>query len=119
MQKSLALMVVIAMCSVVAYAADDHPSVEAFAGFTYMRANSATNVPAFSTNGGGGQLAVNFNKYIGFVMDLGAVHNGNISDIHMDSTFTNYLFGPRVSLRYSRITLYFNVLFGGMHASSS
>src|SRR4051794_36121925 len=100
MQKSLALMVVFVMGSLVAYAADDHPSVEAFAGFTYMRANSATNVPAFSTNGGGGQLAVNFSKWVGFVMDLGAVHNGNISDQHIDTTFSNYLFGPRVSLRY-------------------
>jgi opacity protein-like surface antigen len=119
MQKSLALMVVIAMCSVVAYAADDHPKVETFAGFTYMRANSATNVPAFNTKGGGGQLAVNFSKSVGFVMDLGAVHNGNIGDQHLDNTFTNFLFGPRVNLRHSRVIPYFNVLFGGMHASTS
>jgi len=119
MQKSLALIVVISMCGFVAYAADDHPKVETFAGFTYMRANSATDVPAFSTNGGSGQLAVNFNKWVGFVMDMGAVHNGNIGGQHLDSTFTNYLFGPRISLRYSRITPYFNVLFGGMHASTS
>src|ERR1051326_2261827 len=119
MRKSLTVTLLVALCSLMAYAADDHPTVETFAGFTYMRANSATNVPAFSTNGGGGQLAVNFNKYVGFVMDIGAVHNGNISDQHLDTTFTNYLWGPRVSLRYSRIRPYFNVLFGGMHASTS
>lgn len=99
--------------------AQDYPRVETFFGYTYMRANSASNVPAFSANGGGGQFAVNFNKWIGFVADIGAVHNGNISDVHLDSTFTNFLFGPRISLRYSRIRPYFNVLFGGMHAGSS
>jgi hypothetical protein len=119
MRKFFCLTVSVALCSMLSYAADDHPKWETFAGFTYMRANSATNVPAFSTNGGGGQLAVNFNKWVGFVMDIGAVHNGNISDVHLDTTFVNYLFGPRISLRYSRITPYFNVLFGGMHAGSS
>jgi len=119
MRKLLSLTVLVALCSMMAYAADDHPKVETFAGFTYMRANSATNVPAFSMNGGGGQLAVNFNKYLGFVMDIGAVHNGNISDVHLDTTFINYLWGPRVSLRYSRITPYFQVLLGGMHAGTS
>ena len=119
MQKILALMVLAALCGAAAFAADDHPTVETFLGFTYMRANSATDVPAFSTNGGGGQLAVNFNKWAGFVMDLGAVHNGNIGGHHLDTTFINYLWGPRISLRYSRITPYFNILFGGMHAGTS
>src|ERR1051326_4898848 len=119
MRKILTVTLLVALCSLMAYAADDYPRVETFAGFTYMRANSATNVPAFSTNGGGGQLGVNFNKWVGFVMDIGAVHNGNISDQHLDTTLTNYLFGPRISLRYSRIRPYFNVLFGGMRAATS
>jgi len=119
MKRLLSLLVLVGLFSIVCLAADDYSRVETFLGFTYMRANSATDVPAFSTNGGGGQLAVNANKWLGFVMDLGAVHNGNISDVHLDSTFTNYLFGPRVSLRYSRITPYFNILFGGMHAGTS
>src|SRR5215471_2141614 len=111
MQKILALTVLVALCSLTALAADDHPTAELFAGYTYMRANSATNVPAFSMNGGTGQFFVNFNKWIGFGMDLGAVHNGNVSDVHLDTTMIDYLFGPRVSLRYSRITPFFNVLF--------
>ena len=118
MRKLLALTVGVLLCSMIALAAD-YPKVEAFAGFTYLRANSASNVPAFSANGGSGQLAVNFNKWVGFVMDIGAVHNGNIGDFHLDSTFTNYLFGPRISLRYSRVRPYFNVLFGGVHAGTS
>jgi len=119
MQKILTLTVLVAMCSVLAIAADDHPKVETFLGFTYLRANSATDVPAFSANGGTGQLAVNFNKYLGFVMDIGAVHNGNISDQHLDSTFVNYNFGPRVSIRHGRVTPFFNILFGATRASTS
>ena len=99
--------------------AQDYPRVETFLGYTYTRANSASNVPAFSANGAGGQFAVNANKWLGFVADIGAVHNGNIGGFHLDSTFTNFLFGPRVSLRYSRIRPYFNVLFGGVYAGTS
>ena len=113
------LTILFTLGSVMAFAADDHPTWETFAGYTYMRANSATNVPSFSTNGGGGQLVYNFNKWVGFVTDIGATHNGNIGDVHLDTTFINYLWGPRVSLRSSRFTPYFHVLFGGMHAGSS
>src|SRR5215471_11750592 len=118
MQKFLALTVLAAF-GAMTLAADDHPKAEAFAGFTYLRANSATNVPALSMNGGTGQFFVNFNRWIGFGMDIGAVHNGNISDQHLDTTMVDYLFGPRVSLRYSRITPFFNVLLGGARASTS
>ena len=118
MQKILAFTIAILLTSVVAFAGD-YPKVETFLGFTYMRANSATNVPAFSSNGGSGQVAVNFNKWAGFVMDMGATHNGNIGNNHLDSTFVNYLFGPRVSIRRSRLIPYFNILFGGVYAGNS
>ena len=95
------------------------PRVETFLGYTYTRANSATNVPAFSMNGGSGQVGVNFNRWIGFYMDMGAVHNGNVHDLHIDNTLSNYLFGPRLSLHYSRIRPYFQVLFGGVHFGTS
>src|SRR5260370_25755137 len=70
-------------------------------------------------DGGSGQVAVNFNKWVGFVMDMGAVHNGNISDRHIDTTVSNYLFGPRISLRYSRVRPYFQTLFAGAHLGTS
>jgi len=118
MQKILILTVLVLLCGSMAFAGDQ-PKAETFFGYPYTRVNSASNVPAFSANGGGGQFVVNFNKWAGFVMDVGAVHNGNISDVHLDTTLVNYLWGPRISLRYSRITPYFNVLFGGVHAGTS
>jgi len=119
MKKILALTILMGLSSFMALAADDHPFGDLFLGFDYTRANSATDVPAFSMNGGAGQFAFNFNKYIGFVAEMGGVHNGNISSNHIDNTFTDYLFGPRVSLRFSRITPYFQILFGGGHYSYS
>jgi outer membrane protein OmpA-like peptidoglycan-associated protein len=101
-------------------AAQDFPKAEVFAGYTYVRANSALDNPSFSANGGSGQLVVNFNRWVGFVTDIGAVHNGNISDVHLDSTFTHYMFGPRISIRkHSRVTPFFQFLMGGVHASTS
>ena len=118
MQKICILTVSVLLGGATAIAADN-PKVETFFGYTYTRVNTASDVPSFSANGGGGQLAVNYNKWIGFVMDVGAVHNGNISDVHLDTTLVNYMWGPRVSLRYSRITPYFNVLLGAARGSTS
>jgi len=118
MRKSISV-VSLALLIALAAAAQDTPIVETYVGYTYTRANSATNVPAFSLNGGGGQVAVNFNHWIGFVMDMGAVHNGNISGYNTDTTISNYLFGPRVSLRYSRLRPYAQILWGGGHIGTS
>ena len=62
MKKSLSIIAVVLLCALTA-AAQDTPRVETFLGYTYQRANSASNVPAFSMNGGSGQVAVNFSKY--------------------------------------------------------
>src|SRR5947208_463208 len=118
MKKSTSIIALSVLFTITA-AAQVTPKVETLLGYTYTRANSATNVPAFSANGGSGQVAVNFNKWVGFVMDMGAVHNGNISNTHIDTTVSNYLFGPRISLRYSRVRPYFQTLFGGAHLGTS
>jgi hypothetical protein len=119
MRKSIALLAAVLLFGLVA-AAQDFPRGETFLGFTYLRMNSATNVPAFSANGGGGQFVLNFNRWIGAVADVGAVHNGNIGGYHLDSTFTSFMFGPRVTIRnWSRVQPYGQMLWGGMYASTS
>src|SRR5258706_7996810 len=85
----------------VAAAAQDVPKAETFLGFTYQRVNSATNIPAFSANGGSGEFVFNFGKWLGAVADLGAVHNGNVGGYHLDTTLTHFLFGPRIPIRVS------------------
>jgi opacity protein-like surface antigen len=117
--------IVIALGSVLlfsfaAVAEEIAPRMETFLGYTFTRANSATNIPAFSANGGSGQFVYNLGSWFGAVADMGAVHNGNIQGISLDSTVANFLLGPRVSARkWSRITPYFQTLFGGVYATTS
>src|SRR6478672_686448 len=119
MKRSIALSGAVSLFALAA-AAQDVPKVEVFTGFTYTRVNSASNVPAFSANGGGGQFVVNAGRHFGFVTDIGAVHNGNIGGYHLDTTLTNFMFGPRIPIRVShRVTPYFQALFGGVYGSTS
>src|SRR5580693_9167520 len=78
---------------------NEAPRMETFLGYTFTRTNSATNIPAFSANGGSGQFVYNLGSWFGAVADMGAVHNGNIQGISLDSTVANFLLGPRVSVR--------------------
>lgn len=92
--------------------------METFLGYTYVRTSSATDLPSFSSNGGSGQFVYNFNKWLGGVADLGAVHS-DIGGLPVDNTTANFLFGPRISLWFPRLRPYFQVLFGGVYATTS
>jgi len=118
MKKSLIAIGAVSILTLTA-AAQDTPRGGVFLGYTYTRMNSATNVPAFSANGAGGQFALNFNSWLSAVADLGSVHNGNIGGAQLDTTLTNFMFGPRVTLRHSRVAPYLNIFFGGVHGSTS
>jgi hypothetical protein len=119
MKRSIAVWGAVSLLAIAA-AAQDVPRAEVFTGFTYTRVNSASNVPAFSANGGSGQFVLNLGKWVGAVADVGAVHNGNIGGYHLDTTLTNFLFGPRIPVRVSnRVTPYFQTLFGGVYGSTS
>ncbi len=107
----------LAACAIAA--AQDTPRAEVFLGYSYNRVNSASNVPAFSANGGSGQFVLNLGKWIGAVADVGAVHNGNVGGYHLDTTLTNFLFGPRIPIRGHRVIPYFQILFGGVYGSTS
>ncbi|HTS65831.1 MAG TPA: hypothetical protein VMH28_27605 [Candidatus Acidoferrales bacterium] len=99
--------------------AQDVPKGEWFFGYNYVRVNSTTDVPAFSSNGGSSQVAINFSKYVSGVIDLGAYHNGVIAGYSVNNTIFNYLFGPRVNIRnHTRVTPYLNILFGGVYATA-
>uniref|UniRef100_Q021N2 Outer membrane protein beta-barrel domain-containing protein n=1 Tax=Solibacter usitatus (strain Ellin6076) TaxID=234267 RepID=Q021N2_SOLUE len=118
MKKRLVLLAVVLMFAMTA-AAQDTPKMETFLGYTYVRATPATNAPRFSANGGGGQFVYNLNMYLGAVADLGAVHNGDLGGRQIDTTTANFLFGPRLSMRFRTMRPYFQVLFGGVYMASS
>ncbi len=118
MKKIIAVLGAVLLFALVA-AAQDVPKAEVFMGFTYTRVNSSSNVPAFSANGGTGQFVLPIGKWVGAVADIGAVHNGNVGGYHLDTTLTNFLFGPRIYIRKSRVTPFFHTLFGGVYGSTS
>ena len=118
MKRSLVLFAVGLMSAMVA-AAQDIPKMETFLGYTYVRANSATNIPSFNAHGGGGQFVYNFNMYLGAVADIGAVHAGDLGGHQSGTTMINFLFGPRLSMRLRTLRPYFQVLFGGVYVTSS
>lgn len=104
-----------------AAAAQETPKVDAFAGYSYVRANPATSgAPNFNLHGGSASVAWNVNNWLGIVGDVGGYHTGEISGVSVDVTTYTYLFGPRVSYRkYDRFTPFGQVLFGGAHQSIS
>jgi outer membrane protein OmpA-like peptidoglycan-associated protein len=100
--------------------AQEAPKADLFLGYSFLRANSARNIPAFTANGGAGTIAWNLNNHFGLEAEFGGYHNGNIHDVQFDTTVVTYLFGPRVSYgRTKTVSPYGHILFGGMHFMSS
>lgn len=114
MKRCVALTGVAAIFAINA-AAQEWPRYETSLNYTFTRFGSATNAHAFNANGGNGQFAYNFNRWFSGVVDLGAVHNANFTD----ATVTNYLGGPRITMRKSRLAPYFQVLAGGAYSTQS
>ena len=102
-------------------AAQDTPKADLFLGYSFLRANSARNIPAFTANGGLGTLGFNINDHVGLEFEFGGYHNGNIHDVQFDTTMMTYLFGPRFALtgRSKRVSPYIHTLFGGIHLTTS
>src|SRR4051812_23123255 len=118
MKKIFIVSVLVLFCSLAAVA-QDVPASELFLGYNFVRVNSTTNISAYSSNGASSQFALNFNKWLSGVVDVGGYHNGVVNGHNIDNTLVSYLFGPRVSVRRGRVTPYFNTLFGGVWFGAS
>lgn len=95
--------------------AQDSPKVEVFGGYSYVHSSFAGT--GLNFNGGSGSIAFNVVPVFGLVGDFGVYHN-NTSGVSTNN-FT-YLFGPKFAYRGNeRVTPYFHVLLGGVHAHSS
>jgi opacity protein-like surface antigen len=137
------LVIVSAVMLVFSFAAcaTDYGQWETFWGYTYTRFETGNfipapfneNLPSFNAHGGSAQLAYNFNRWFGVVLDAGAVHGTGVGNFDnrvlfpstfsrggLDMTVANYLLGPRVSFkRGSRFVPYVQTLFGGATAWQS
>lgn len=120
MRKTVCLLgLTLLLC--LSVAAQDTPRAEAFAGYSYVRGNPATDgVPGFNLNGGSGSIAFNPTSRFGIVADVGGYHVRNIGGTSVDANLITYLFGPRYSFRGNdRITPFAQALFGGAHLTGS
>jgi len=124
-RKSFVVIGALLMSALVASATQPPPSTygtfETFLGYNFVRFNPNSDfVPKANFNGGSAQFVYNFNKWLGAVADLGAVHKGIWGGYDVDTTVANYVFGPRVTFRNdSRFTPYFQALFGGAYGTTS
>jgi hypothetical protein len=102
-------------------AASDVPKTETFLGYNYVRFNPNSDVfPSFNANGGGGQFVYNFNKWVGGVVDVGAVTRGSFDNFNVDATVINFVSGPRITYHnHSRFVPFGQVLFGGAYSTAS
>jgi Outer membrane protein beta-barrel domain len=119
-RKSLVVLGAALLSALVASAAEE-TKFETFLGYDFVGYYPNTNViPKAHFNGGSGQFVYNFNKWLGAVADIGAVHKGLIGGYNVDTTIANYVFGPRLAYHSSsRLTPFFQVLFGGASGSTS
>jgi len=118
MRKLFAVIGVVLLFAVAA-SATDFQKMETYVGYTFARFNPHLSFfPSFNANGGNAQLAYNFNRWVGAVVDIGAVHKGDVGGF-MDTTLMNFVFGPRVSWRHPKWRLYGQALVGGVYNPTS
>ena len=100
-------------------AAQDESKAQAFAGYSYIRANPATSgAPSFNLNGGAASFAYTPSA-LGIVGEFGGYHVGSINGVNVDSNLYTYLFGPRYSFRHNEhFTPFAQALFGGAHIAN-
>jgi hypothetical protein len=118
MKKIVGLLTLSLIFGLCAYAGDG-PQSDLYAGYSFLRVNSAQQVPAFTANGGNATFAWNFNQHFGLEAEFSGYHNGNINNHQFDTTALSYLFGPRFSLgRRRTFDPYIHTLFGVMNANT-
>jgi OmpA-OmpF porin, OOP family len=124
--KKLVLVAVLLLGFSIVAIAQDYPKVEVFGGYSYFRMDTTTNFGApsgtatLNMNGLDMNVAVNGNKWLGFVADFGASY-GTLdtsweweSGVKSWADISNYslMIGPRVTLHRGKITPFLQGLFG-------
>jgi outer membrane immunogenic protein len=123
--KRLITLIAGALLLALVASAQEQPKFETFVGYTFMRTdlqsnNTTLDLGSFSMEGGSAQFIYNFNKRFSGVVDVGAVHRGNISVLDVEDRRAFFTVGPRFAYRSSsRWTPYFEVLLGASERSAT
>jgi opacity protein-like surface antigen len=112
MRKLLMLVAVLFVAAIPASAQDDYPSAEIFGGYAYLNADALGDRESF--HGWGLSFAGNLGPRFGLVGEFSG-HYGevNIAAVDLDVSAYTYLFGPRVSARSDKATVFGHILVGG------
>jgi hypothetical protein len=102
----------ILLLAVPAVAQSPYPTAEVFAGFSEVR-SGGVYFPGWTTD-----IAANFNQDVGVVFDFTDVSKTlNFSQLGKVGTSGQYFMaGPRFSIRRKRVTVFTNILGGGVRA---
>src|SRR5260370_21490256 len=100
--------------------AQELPKIDAFVGYSYLRANPATSgIGGFNLNGGSASASYNFRDWFSGVPDFGGYQVGKINNVNVDNHVLTYMFGPRFTYHKSRkIAPFGQVLFGAARTGS-
>lgn len=112
--KKLVLAAVILLGFSAIATAQDAPAIEVFGGYSFVGVDTSTafsdsDAPQLNLNGWNGSIAINGNRWAGFVADFGGAY-GSVEDV--DIRLHTIMFGPRITVRKGQITPYFQALFG-------
>jgi outer membrane immunogenic protein len=100
--------------------AQELPKIDAFVGYSYLRANPATSgIGGFNLNGGSASAAYNLRDWLSGVADFGGYQVNKINNTNVDNHVLTYMFGPRFTYHKSRkIAPFGQVLFGAARTGS-
>ncbi len=112
MRKVVCLLGLVFLASLSA-AAQDIPTVDLFAGYSFLHTAPGIAIPSFNANGGIGSVALNLTSWGGLVVEVGGIHASSIHGTDVNATALSYLAGPKISFfRHSRFTPFAQALFG-------
>ena len=111
MRKTMWLVSAIVLITGSAFA-QDAPRAEVSVGYSFLRLGGTGGT---NQNGGDASIALNVNRWLGVVGDVGGYHSSSFG-VGAD-TYT-FLIGPRFSLRAGEVTPFAQVLIGGAHLTA-
>jgi hypothetical protein len=111
-------------CLLLAFAgllvAQEVPKADLFLGYSFVRNNSVPPISAYTSTGGLGGFAWNFNEHVAGEAQLGGYHSGNVEQAQFATTTFDYLFGLRISVgRTKTVDPWGHALAGGQAAWNS
>lgn len=100
--------------------ARETPKAEVFGGYQYTRINPGSGVDGENSNGWNGAIQANLNHYLGVKADFSGAYRTSEVGIGGEVRLRQYtyLFGPVLSARAEKATLFAHALFGGARATA-